>query len=49
MNLDKYNTIELKSDDLKSINGGIIPAILAIAGAAFYFGWEIGREYGRNN
>ena len=33
----------------QNIDGGIIAPMLALAGAAFYFGWELGREYARNH
>lgn len=49
MNLEELNVEELTLSEKESVDGGIIPAMIALAGAAFYFGWELGREYARNH
>jgi hypothetical protein len=36
-------------DENQEIEGGFIIEGLALAGAAFYFGWELGREYAQNH
>jgi len=50
--LNKYNTLELNSTELSDINGGVLGPIIgafALAGAAFVWGWELGREYAKNH
>lgn len=49
MNLLELNIEELTTQETQEVNGGMIPAYIAMAGAAFYFGWELGREYARNH
>ena len=39
---------ELETKEMTLINGGgLVPGILGLAGAAFYYGWSLGREYAR--
>ncbi|MCL1651828.1 Uncharacterised protein [Elizabethkingia miricola] len=50
--MKSLNLQELNSDELRTIEGGIVNPILAglaLAGSAFYFGWNLGREYARNH
>ncbi|MCT4003725.1 class IIb bacteriocin, lactobin A/cerein 7B family [Elizabethkingia anophelis] len=50
--MKNLNIQELSSEELRTIEGGIanpILAGLALAGSAFYFGWELGREYARKH
>lgn len=49
MNLDELNLVELTTYENQEIEGGLIIEALALGGAAFYFGWELGREYARNH
>ena len=49
MEITKLNLVELNKQEIEEIDGGMIPALLALAGAAFYFGWELGREYARKH
>lgn len=49
MNLEELNVEELTVSEKQNVDGGLIPEMLALAGAAFYFGWELGREYARNH
>ena len=49
MNLEDLNLVELTIDENQKIEGGMIIEALALAGAAFYFGWELGREYARKH
>ena len=48
--LDITEVQELGIQEMTSINGGnLIVGLLGLAGAAFYFGWELGREYARKH
>jgi hypothetical protein len=49
MNLENLNLVELTKDESIELDGGLIIETIALAGAAFYFGWELGREYARNH
>ncbi|CAC9973718.1 class IIb bacteriocin, lactobin A/cerein 7B family [Flavobacterium panici] len=49
MNLEELSLVELTLDENLEVEGGIIAPMLALAGAAFYFGWDLGREYARNH
>ncbi|MFH6936921.1 bacteriocin [Flavobacterium sp. FlaQc-30] len=49
MNLEKLNLVELSKEESIELDGGIIAEVIGLAGAAFYFGWELGREYARKH
>jgi lactobin A/cerein 7B family class IIb bacteriocin len=47
-NLEIFDVVLLDNDELKRTNGGILGPIigaLALAGVAFKWGWDLGREY----
>lgn len=48
MSLEELNLVELTKEEKQEIDGGIIAAMLALGGAAFYFGWQLGREYAQS-
>ncbi len=49
MNLENLNLVELTKEEAIELEGGLIMEAIALAGAAFYFGWDLGREYARNH
>jgi len=49
MNLENLNVVELTKVESIELDGGLIIEAIALAGAALYFGWELGREYARTH